>query len=296
MAGVESSAGSAVVPSGGGAPQSLEAILLNARAVANKRASVSKQQPKPTVAGAGAAVPDTKSPSSAAAAAEPEHNVGEKGSLKTRASLVASSPVSPRAADDTDPLVRPAAGSNGQKRQPKSDDRKRSRTEMAIDNAVASDPNLSDDLSLHIIELKFFYQMSLIQVAAAFIITVLSVYIAATGNIRAVGMVVTGFLAGLSALFARTAGTSILGRELSGGQKAMLNKLQLNTYELLFAYMYSSVVLAVLSLSFAVGELSLGDNLIGVAGLFLFAILFIGTMLAVRALSLAVVLNYSFQL
>jgi hypothetical protein len=92
------------------------------------------------------------------------------------------------------------------------------------------------------------------------------------------------------------AACSILGRKLTSGQQALMAKLQMNTYELLFAYMYSSVILAVLSLSFALGELSLNDTLLGVAGLFLFCVLLIGTMLAVRASSLQVVLNHSFQL
>jgi len=284
------SSGAAIVPSGGGSTLSFEALLAQARSVATKRAPISSAPaPAATVAAAAPTTPTSEGGATGEAAA---HNVGEKGTLKGgRTSLIASGGA-PASDAQAPALTRP---SSGQKRQPKSDDRKRSRTEMAVDAAVASDPNLSEDLRLHVIELKFFYQMSLVQIAAGLLTAALAIYIASTGNARAAGLIVTGFLATLTALFARTAGTSILGRDLSEGQKQMIAKLHLNTYELLFAYIYSSVILGVLSLAFALGELSLNDNLLGVAGLFLFCVLSIGTMLAVRSLSLEVVLHYSFQ-
>jgi hypothetical protein len=176
-----SSGTSPVVPVEGGAPLSLEAILMQARSIASKRATVAQPQSPIAASSSAPGYAATEPASPSAAAADGAHNVGEKGSLKTRASLVAGAPASPTSdgpETDSQPLVR--APSSG-KRQPKSDDRKkRSRTEMAVDAAVASDKNLSDDLHLHIVELKFFYQMSLVQVVAGLVTTALSIYIASS--------------------------------------------------------------------------------------------------------------------
>ncbi len=150
--------------------------------------------------------------------------------------------------------------------------------------------------SLLVFTFFFFRLFSCLYLSFLCLIFLAYFFLSPGGNNRAAGLLVAGLLSAITAFLARTAGTAILGRKLGRSQRTVLRELQLTTAHLLFGYIYASVILGLVSIIFAIGELTMDDHMLGVVGLINFIVLFVGVILAIRALSLETALRNSFQL